>query len=65
MVCPRGETLRFQDIRQHQQKPCPLRVCGCQEFRDCPLRDACTRNQHGWLIEIGPDHGAVERQRQK
>jgi hypothetical protein len=65
VVCPRGEVLRFQGIRRHQQKPFPLRVYRCQNFRHCPVRDACTRDRHGRLIEIGPYHGAVERQRQK
>jgi hypothetical protein len=65
VVCPRGETLHFQGIRRHQQKPFPLRVYRCQNFRDCPVREACTRDRHGRLIEIGPYHGAVERQRQK
>jgi hypothetical protein len=65
VVCRRGETLSFQGIRRHQQKPFPLRVYRCQNFRDCPVRDACTRDRHGRLIEIGPYHGAVERQRQK
>jgi transposase len=65
VVCPRGEGLPFQGIRRHQQKPFPLRVYRCQNFRDCPVREACTRDRHGRLIEIGPYHGAVERQRQK
>jgi transposase len=65
VVCPRGETLRLQGIRRHKQKPFPLRVYRCQNFRDCPLREACTRDRHGRLVEIGPYHGAVERQRQK
>jgi transposase len=65
VVCPRGEVLRFQGIRRHKQKPFPLRVYRCQNFRACPVRDACTRDRHGRLIEIGPYHGAVERQRQK
>ena len=65
VVCPRGETLSFQGIRRHWQKPFPLRVYRCQNFRDCPRRAECTRDRHGRLIEIGPHHGAVERQRQK
>jgi len=65
VVCPRGEGLSFQGIRRHRQKPFPLRVYRCQDFGDCPLREACTRDRHGRLIEIGPYHGAVERQRQK
>jgi len=64
-VCPRGERLRLQGIRRHAQKPFPRRVYRCQNFRDCPVRDACTLDRHGRLIEIGPYHGAVERQRQK
>jgi hypothetical protein len=65
VVCPRGERLRGQGIGRHKQKPFPLRVYRCQNFRDCRVREACTRDRHGRLVEIGPYHGAVERQRQK
>lgn len=65
MVCPRGEMLSLQGIRRHQKRPFPLWVYRCQNFRDCPVREACSRDRHGRLIEIGPYHGAVERQRKK
>jgi len=64
-ICPRGERLSFQGLRRHRQKPYPLRVYRCQNFRDCPVREACTRDRHGRLIEMGPYHDAVARQRQK
>jgi len=65
VVCPRGETLRFQGTRRHAQNPFPLRVYRCQNFGDFPVRYTCTQDRHGRLIEIAPYHGPVERQRQK
>ena len=65
VICPRGERLEFEGIKTNRGKRYAVRGYRCQRFRDCPVRDDCSRNRQGRLIEISPYDAAVERQRAK
>lgn len=63
--CPRGEELTFERTRPDRHREYQIRVYRCRSFRDCPVRDQCSRNRLGRRIEIAPFHGALVRQRLK
>lgn len=65
VICPQGERLEFQALRTNRGKRYAVRGYRCRSFRACPVRDECSRNPAGRLIEISPYHAAVEKQRQK
>lgn len=65
VVCPQGERLEFEAVRTNRGKRYAVRGYRCRSFRSCPVRDECSRNPAGRLIEISPYHAAVEKQRQK
>lgn len=60
--CPRGEWLSRKGTRHHRNKPHPLRTYRCNNMT-CPVRDQCTRDPRGRVIEIGPHHLARQRNR--
>jgi transposase len=65
VICPQGKRLPFEGIKTNRGKRFAVRSYHCQRFRDCPVRDQCSRNRQGRLIEISPYDAAVERQRAK
>ncbi len=62
--CPRGERLFREGTRRHRNKPYPLKTYRCTFF-GCPVRQECTRASDGRVIEIGPYHAAVIRNRER
>ena len=42
-----------------------MRGYRCRSFRQCPVRDECSRNRQGRLIEISPYDAAVDKLRAK
>lgn len=60
--CPRGEWLDREGTRHHKDKPHPLNTYRCH-VKDCPVRDQCTRDRRGRVIEISPHHDAVQKNR--
>ena len=65
MICPRGEPLEFEGVKTNRWKRFAVRGYRCRNFRQCPVRDQCSRNRQGRLIEISPYDAAMERQRAK
>ncbi len=65
VICPQEERLEFEAVRTNRGKRYAVRGYRCRSFRSCPVRDECSRNPAGRLIEISPYHAAVEKQRQK
>jgi transposase len=65
VICPRGERLEFEGVKTHRGKRFAVRGYRCRVFRQCPVREECSRNRQGRLIEISPYDAAVERQRAK
>ncbi|HLE03357.1 MAG TPA: IS1182 family transposase [Anaerolineales bacterium] len=65
VTCPRGERLEFEAIKTNRGKRYAVRGYRCRNFRQGPVRDECSRNRQGRLIEISPYEAAVERQRAK
>jgi hypothetical protein len=65
VICPQGEILTYERTKWGRRKKYKVRVYRCHSFRDCPFRDACTKDPRGRMIEISPYHGAVVRQREK
>jgi hypothetical protein len=65
VICPQGERLQFEAVRTNRGKRYAVRGYRCRSFRACPVREECSRNPAGRLIEISPYHAAVTKQRQK
>jgi transposase len=62
--CPRSERLLREGTRRHRNKPYPLKTYRCT-FSGCPVRQECTNARDGRVIEIGPYHAAVVRNRER
>lgn len=58
--CPRGEWLERERVRQHKDKPYPVTTYRCH-VRNCPVREECSTDRRGRVIEISPHHQAVQR----
>lgn len=56
-TCPAGEKLTFSHMQKVKNKE-PLRMYRCRAFKDCPLRNQCTKNKGGRTISLNPydDH---------
>jgi len=65
VICPRGERLEFTGIKTNRGKRYAVRGYRCRSFRQCPVRDECSRNRQGRLIEISPYDAAVDKLRAK
>ena len=64
MVCPRGEGLEYTHTRWHSGKQEHLRCYRCRN-KQCPEREQCSKDKKGRKIEIGENHEALQRQRDK
>lgn len=64
-VCPQGKELPFRRERDKPGRGYRVREYRCTVFRQCPVRDLCSRDRQGRRVEIAPYHEALERQRQK
>ncbi len=65
VICPRGERLKFEAKQNKGPHRPPVRRYRCHSFRECPVRELCSRNKRGRQIEVSPQHAAVMRQRAK
>ncbi len=65
VICPRGERLKFEAMHNKGRQRPLVRRYRCQSFGECPVRELCSRNRNGRLIEVSPQHAAVMRQRAK
>ena len=63
VICPRGERLEFEAVKTNRWKRFAVRGYRCRSFPQCAVREACSRNRQGRLIEISPYDAAVARQR--
>ena len=61
--CPRGEWLDREGLTKHKDKPYPVTRYRCH-VTTCPVRRKCSRVRDGRVIEIGPHHAAVMRNRE-
>jgi transposase len=62
--CPKSQTLTREGTRHHKDKPYPVNTYRCLVSAACPVAAECSKDPKGRLIEIGPDHAAVVRNRQ-
>jgi transposase len=62
--CPRGEWLDRERVRRHKDKPYPVTTYRCH-VTNCPVRNACTKDRKGRVIEISPHHDAVLRNQRR
>src|SRR5271157_5250397 len=65
VICPRGERLKFEAKQNKGPHQPPVRRYRCRSFRECPVRELCSRSKKGRQIEVSPQHAAVMRQRAK
>jgi hypothetical protein len=65
VICPRGERLKFEAKQKKGPHQPPVRRYRCHSFRECPVRELCSRSKKGRQIEVSPQHAAVMRQRAK
>jgi len=65
VLCPLGKELRFERKKGSRWGDYEVAVYRCKSYRDCPRRGECSKDKRGRMIEIGPYHGAVSRQREK
>ena len=65
VICPRGEPLEFEGVKTNRWKRFAVRGYRCRNFRQCPVRDQCSRNRQGRLIELSPDESDMGRKRAK
>ena len=64
-ICPLGNKLHFQRIKNAREGDGKLRVYHCAGYKDCPKRWQCSSNKRGRTIELIEHHEAVARQRAK
>jgi len=64
VVCPRGERLRFEGMVNKGGER-EVRRYRCQSYEQCPVRALCSQRRDGRRIEISPQYGALQRQRDK
>jgi len=64
VLCPQGEHLEYTHTRWHSGKQHHLRCYRCRNTT-CPVRTQCTKDPKGRKIEMGPNHEALQRQRDK
>ena len=64
VVCPRGERLRFEGM-ENKGGGREVRRYRCQSYEQCPVRAQCSSRRDGRRIEISPQYGALQRQRDK
>lgn len=50
-ICPAGQKLTFSHLQKVKNKK-PLRLYRCQSFKDCPLRQRCTKSRSGRSITL-------------
>ena len=64
VLCPRGERLRFEGMVNKGGER-EARRYRCQSYEQCPVRALCSKRRDGRRIEISPQYGALQRQRDK
>jgi hypothetical protein len=64
VVCPRGERLRFEGMVNKGGER-EVRSYRCQSYEQCPVRALCSQRRDGRRIEVSPQYGALQRQRDK
>jgi transposase len=64
VLCPRGERLRFEGM-ENKGGEREVRRYRCQSYEQCPVRALCSQRRDGRRIEISPQYGARQRQRDK
>lgn len=62
--CPIGQQLRKVGVATHHEKPHPLTRYRCDVWRSCPVGKSCSKKGPR-VVELGPNYGAVLRQREK
>jgi hypothetical protein len=62
--CPQGQILGREGQRKHRDKPYPVQTYRCRMAATCPVSAQCSADPAGRLIEIGPHHAAVVRNRE-
>ena len=50
-ICPAGQKLTFSHLQKVKNKK-PLRLYRCRNFKDCPLRQRCTKSRKGRSITL-------------
>jgi transposase len=64
VICPRGERLRLEGM-ENKGGEREVRSYRCQSYEQCPVRGLCSKRRDGRRIEISPQYGALQRQRDK
>jgi len=64
-ICPVGKELCFEGTRKDRHGKYRERIYRCRCFRDCPERDACSKEKNGRKITMGPHYQALQRQLKK
>lgn len=62
--CPEQQTLTREGTRRPKNKPYSVNTYRCHFSATCPVAAQCSRDPKGRVIEIGPHHAAVVRNRQ-
>jgi transposase len=62
-VCPQGKELKLERITDKADRGL-VRVYRC-EVANCPVKNLCTKDRQGRMIELGQHHKLVTQQREK
>ena len=65
IICPRGETLVFEQEKWDSSNKYKVRVFRCQSFHDCPDRDKCSPSKRGRTVRVNPYTSAIDQQIEK
>lgn len=65
VICPCGVKLKYERTKKSKGNKYSVRIYRCCEYKECPRRPECSKDKRGRMIEIGPYHGAKDRQRKK
>ena len=64
-LCPMGQILAFEGLRQRKDRPHAMRAYRCRNANQCPVRWQCSKDKHGRCVERSPYADAVQRQKEK
>jgi len=65
VICPRGETLTFEQKKWDSSNKYKVRVYRCRSFHDCPNRFKCSRSKRGRTVRVNPYKPALDKQIEK
>lgn len=65
VICPQERELEFERTTKRKRQAYSVRIFRGRVCGECPVRNACTKDERGRTIEISPHYGAVIANRER